>query len=451
MLELAEYAENKNEEVEIYVDHLVSSAQVIELVEGVNGGGVNEEDSNAGVNDIGANEEAGVGANEKASAVVNVGVIHEEEVGVVVDDVWANEEEVIAVVNGDVINEEEPNVAVNGGVVNEEEGNMDVNDGEVNEQEANLVVNDGDVNEEEANVGAGSGVVSGDDEPDELDESEDERHRDDDDCFRLEDTLRRNFSQVLDRWKKFKQDWKNRKRSRTTGMGTAEGNQSEGLGTSSTQQSTDNHEIDANYSTDELDSDVDIAYEDGGRKYPIFKGEDMCKEFKFKLGMEFSSLKQFKQALMEHSVLNGREVKFFKNDDVRVRAICKRKCEFLVLCSKVGGSQTFRVKTLIDTHNYGRFFVNNNANKKWVSKIVVDKFRNVGRMTANEIIDDVRRSYSVAITPWRACRAKEITMDILEGDGQKQYNLLYDYVVELRRVSIETTVKIKINQPQPTL
>ena len=72
-------------------------------------------------------------------------------------------------------------------------------------------------------------------------------------------------------------------------------------------------------------------------------------------------------------------------------------------------------------------------------------------MTANEIIDDVRRSYSVAITPWRACRAKEITMDILEGDGQKQYNLLYDYVVELRRVSIETTVKIKINQPQPTL
>jgi len=41
-------------------------------------------------------------------------------------------------------------------------------------------------------------------------------------------------------------------------------------------------------------------------------------------------------------VLNDREVKFTKNDDVRVRAICKRKCGFLILCNKVGGSQTFQ-------------------------------------------------------------------------------------------------------------
>jgi len=296
-----------------------------------------------------------------------------------------------------------------------------------------------------------SGVLSGDEERHELDESEDERHRDDDDCFGMQSTPRRNFTHVLDRWKKFKQDWKHKKKPRKETIGTAEANQSEGVGTSTTQQSADNHEIHANYSTDELDSDVDIGDGEGGRKYPLFRGEEMCKEFKFRLGMEFCSLKQFKQALMEHSVLNGREVKFIKNDDVRVRAICKRKCGFLILCSKVGGSQTFRVKTLFENHNCGRVFVNKNANKEWVSKIVVDKFRNVGRMTANEIIDDVRRSYSVGITPWRACRAKEIAMDILEGDGQKQYSLLYDYAAELRRVSIETTVKIKINQPQPTL
>jgi len=33
---LVEYAQNKKEEVEIYVDHLVSSAHVIELIEGFN-------------------------------------------------------------------------------------------------------------------------------------------------------------------------------------------------------------------------------------------------------------------------------------------------------------------------------------------------------------------------------------------------------------------------------
>jgi len=49
-LQLAKYAENKKEEVEIYVDHLVDYAKVIELVEGVNEG-ANEESSNGGVNE----------------------------------------------------------------------------------------------------------------------------------------------------------------------------------------------------------------------------------------------------------------------------------------------------------------------------------------------------------------------------------------------------------------
>jgi len=89
-----------------------------------------------------------------------------------------------------------------------------------------------------------------------------------------------------------------------------------------------------------------------------------------------------------------------------VRAIYKKKCGFLILCSKVGGSQSFQVKTWFNRHNCGKVFGNKNANKEWVSKIVVEKFRNVGRMTANEIIDDVRKLNSVEITPWRACKAK---------------------------------------------
>ncbi|QCE06293.1 hypothetical protein DEO72_LG9g1304 [Vigna unguiculata] len=98
-LELAKYPENRNKEVEIYVDHLVSSAQVIELVEGVNGGGVNEDHSTVAVNGVGAN------------VVVNGGVVREEE---------AN-----AVVNGGGLNEEEANAdadAINGGGVNEADG-----------------------------------------------------------------------------------------------------------------------------------------------------------------------------------------------------------------------------------------------------------------------------------------------------------------------------------------
>lgn len=40
------------------------------------------------------------------------------------------------------------------------------------------------------------------------------------------------------------------------------------------------------------------------------------------MGMEFSSLRQFKNDVLEHNVLNGREVRFSKNDGNRCRVVC---------------------------------------------------------------------------------------------------------------------------------
>ncbi|XP_014494665.1 uncharacterized protein LOC106756666 [Vigna radiata var. radiata] len=164
--------------------------------------------------------------------------------------------------------------------------------------------------------------------------------------------------------------------------------------------------------------------------------------------MEFKSLKDFKSALQENSVLNGKEVKFVKNDLKRVRAVCKKGCGFLIMASKVGSSQTFRVKTLVG-HNCGRTFGSKSASVEWIAQVLVDRFVNVAGMTAIQIIDEIKKSYSVGITYWKAVRAKKIAMDCLMGDGERQYGRLYDYVAELLRV--KATFKIKVNQPQPTL
>jgi len=39
--------------------------------------------------------------------------------------------------------------------------------------------------------------------------------------------------------------------------------------------------------------------------------------------MEFNSLKEFKEAIMEWNVLNGHEISFEKNESYRVRNVCK--------------------------------------------------------------------------------------------------------------------------------
>lgn len=94
------------------------------------------------------------------------------------------------------------------------------------------------------------------------------------------------------------------------------------------------------------------------------------------MGLEFTSLAQFKEAIIEWNVLNGYEIKFEKNDKVRVRVICKDKkgiCGFLALVSKVGDKQTFRMKRWIDDHTCARKTNNRYATSKWVSKVVLKK------------------------------------------------------------------------------
>ncbi|KAJ1393213.1 hypothetical protein SESBI_35177 [Sesbania bispinosa] len=74
--------------------------------------------------------------------------------------------------------------------------------------------------------------------------------------------------------------------------------------------------MEEDYETEELHSGTESSDGEGGTKprYPRFHKEDMCKQFKWKVGMEFASLQEFKDAMLEHNILNGKEVKFVKND-----------------------------------------------------------------------------------------------------------------------------------------
>lgn len=92
--------------------------------------------------------------------------------------------------------------------------------------------------------------------------------------------------------------------------------------------------------------------------------------------------------------------------------ICKQQCDFLCLSSKVGGEQTFRIKTMVGKHTCGRVFENKNDGSKWVAKVIMDKFRTSKRMTVNEIIDDIRKNYSTGITKARENRARHVEWSI---------------------------------------
>ncbi|RYR60867.1 hypothetical protein Ahy_A04g017941 [Arachis hypogaea] len=92
------------------------------------------------------------------------------------------------------------------------------------------------------------------------------------------------------------------------------------------------------------------------RRYPKYNEAEMSREYVFKVGLEFKSLGQFKDAIREHALLNGRDIRYIRNNKVRCRVGCrekKEKCRWMAFASKVGGSDCFRLKTLNGKHTCG--------------------------------------------------------------------------------------------------
>ncbi|KAJ1410651.1 hypothetical protein SESBI_21819 [Sesbania bispinosa] len=95
------------------------------------------------------------------------------------------------------------------------------------------------------------------------------------------------------------------------------------------------HDMEEEYISDELESGDDSDVDGGERpRYPKFREEDMCKEF------------------------------------------------------RVGRTTTYRLKTLVARHTCGRVFGNNNAKAGWVAKVIVNKMRSNNKVpppTENDV------------------------------------------------------------------
>nr|KYP42520.1 hypothetical protein KK1_036047 [Cajanus cajan]KYP42521.1 hypothetical protein KK1_036048 [Cajanus cajan] len=173
-------------------------------------------------------------------------------------------------------------------------------------------------------------------------------------------------------------------------------------------------DIEHGYASETLKSDD--SEEDGlRRKYERFNIDLLNKDFKWKLGLEFGFIKEFKEAILEYNVLNGKEIRFDFNDKKRVRARCKHCVEYSVYVSKVSNCETYRLNTLHDKHACGRVFHKTCAKSSWVAKLFINKMKaTTSDMALKDIVGEIQVNYSTGISMSRAWRAKQIAKGFLQ-------------------------------------
>ncbi|KAH7847184.1 hypothetical protein Vadar_022991 [Vaccinium darrowii] len=163
-----------------------------------------------------------------------------------------------------------------------------------------------------------------------------------------------------------------------------------------------------------IDSDSDEEGRGNRVKHTVFNEKTNMENPIFKVGMEFKTHALFREAVKEHAIKWGKEIKFLKSDKRQARATCKSPCPWTIYCSHVPNDEVYRVKTFIDEHSCVRSFKVPWVSTKWIVKKYSERIRKNPTWPIPSLVDTIQSEKIVQVNLQKAYRAKKISLDMLQ-------------------------------------
>lgn len=195
-------------------------------------------------------------------------------------------------------------------------------------------------------------------------------------------------------------------------------------------------DYDADMSTDEEILQAPESDTEGEMRFRFksFREEDMSNPV-FKVGMLFESVELLRKAITEYSVKHRVGIKMPRNEQKRLGAHCAIGCPWQLFASYDRRAHAMMIKTYNGNHNCQRKWVIERCTSRWLVEKYVESFRADQKMSISNFSRTVRKEWNITVSRSKFARAKRLAMKKVMGDEEDQYNLLWDYAHELRRLN----------------
>ena len=95
---------------------------------------------------------------------------------------------------------------------------------------------------------------------------------------------------------------------------------------------------------------------------------------------------------------NGYDIKYTRNENARITAICKNDCGWRIHASLVQGEKTFQIKTINPVHKCGRSYDNHLVTSRYLSMKYLEKIRDDPEWKVNAMQRSVKRDIMVNVS-----------------------------------------------------
>ncbi|KAD3337143.1 hypothetical protein E3N88_32663 [Mikania micrantha] len=225
------------------------------------------------------------------------------------------------------------------------------------------------------------------------------------------------------------------------------------------------------------------------------KNQQGCKDpCTFYVGQTFATNDEVKALIKKHFVETRRELRLYRNDQERVRVVCKgpiptfekgpnetdnqgpsdkrkkinsgkhvgpsqkdggrktledpNKCHWLLYVSRLSGEPTWMVKTYNPQHRCLPSRSVKAFTSDWIAKQILVEVESNPGIPIKAIREQVEKRFDMSVSRMKAFRAKTQAADQLMGDYTRQYKDLRDYCLEIMHRNPGTTIKLE-TEPEP--
>jgi hypothetical protein len=198
-----------------------------------------------------------------------------------------------------------------------------------------------------------------------------------------------------------------------------------------------------------LDSSDDYSYEENSdgeteRWKSVENRYDSKTEIPFfSLGMAFRDSRQFKKALVKYGLKTHRHLRFEKDEEKRVRAVCTWPgCKWLIYGSITSRSEWLKVVTFEDVHSCAPRRDNKLVTCSVIAKHYYQQIKDNPTWKVGLIKNAVQRDMLTDVSLSKCKRAKSIVLQQALDAMKGEYTRVYDYQLELPRTNPGSTVVV---------
>ncbi|WVY98944.1 hypothetical protein V8G54_031095 [Vigna mungo] len=207
---------------------------------------------------------------------------------------------------------------------------------------------------------------------------------------------------------------------------------------------TEKNPYDRGLSDDEWESEFLPSPDESGSEdesqscgpFGTFVMQKSMSEYKWEVGTKFRDKNEFMEAVRSYAVHGGRDLKFIKNDNRRVRVRClgaQKSCPWMTYCGYMEGCSTWQLRKVVDNHS------------AWLSDTLDNSMQQNPNLKINEIRSKALRKWNTNVTLSKARRAKIMASEKLESSFKNQFKRIYDYAHELLKCNPGSTVQVKVD------